>query len=405
MDPFLLCDRVDPTGGADRTDAGTPSTRYMGSPLGEPVTIETASAAVREALRVAGDGLVDRQTLCQLIALGAVAREHLLVIGPPGTAKSEAVRRVSKTLGAQTFEYLLGRFTEPSELVGPVDLRKLRDGIVETRVEGMLPEAEFAFLDEVFLGSTAILNTLLGILADRQFRRGHTRMSVPLRVCVGASNAVPTDVALAAFADRFLLQVWVEPVAEELLEDLLHGGAGLQDLTEPIATVEQLDELAEAARAADPTDVVPDIAHAVRKLRRAGVVLSDRRVVKLQRLVCAAAVLSGRHTPTRADLWPIVYAVPDPDGQRLTRDTLRPLLAESESASLADAAAHASLGPAARAQLLVGKAEEVLGSYRSGEAWTLAAEDVLRAIDGGFEAEHLSDALADVRRRLLGRLA
>ena len=123
--------------------------------------------------------------------LGAVAQEHLLVVGPPGTAKSAVVRRVAQSLGGQYFEYLLGRFTEPSELFGPVNLTKLREGTVETDIAGMLPEAEIAFLDEVFLGSTAILNTLLGVLNERQFKRGHTRIKCPLRICVGAANGLP----------------------------------------------------------------------------------------------------------------------------------------------------------------------------------------------------------------------
>src|SRR5512138_2828253 len=141
----------------------------------------------------AGEGLVEREFLLEMTVLAAVAGEHLLVIGPPGTAKSEAVRRVAGALGGRYFEYLLGRFTEPSELFGPIDLKKLREGIVETETESMLPEAEIAFLDEVFQGSTAILNTLLGILNERVFLRGHTRRTCPLRLCLGATNALPTD--------------------------------------------------------------------------------------------------------------------------------------------------------------------------------------------------------------------
>lgn len=172
----------------------------------------------------AARGLVEREVLVELVALAAVAREHLLVVGPPGTAKSEAVRRAARAFSASYFEYLLGRFTEPSEIVGPVDLRKLREGRVEVETSGMLPEAEIAFLDEVFLGSTAILNTLLGILNERTFRRGHTSIRVPLRVCVAAANSVPADEALAAFADRFLVRAFVEPVPDPLLETLLECG-------------------------------------------------------------------------------------------------------------------------------------------------------------------------------------
>jgi hypothetical protein len=129
--------------------------------------VEAAARAVRTALGAAARGLVDRDVLVDLVALAAVAGEHLLVLGPPGTAKSQAVRRVSRALGGRYFEYLLGRFTEPSEIVGPIDLRRLRDGVIETQTAGMLPDAEIAFLDEVFLGSTAILNTRLSLLNER----------------------------------------------------------------------------------------------------------------------------------------------------------------------------------------------------------------------------------------------
>ncbi|MFT4622573.1 MAG: MoxR-like ATPase [Myxococcota bacterium] len=101
-----------------------------------------AAVRIRTALAAAAQGLVDRDDLLQLIALAAVAGEHVLVIGPPGTAKSEAVRRTAAAFSGRYYEYLLGRFTEPGELFGPVDLRKLRDGVLETRTEGMLPEAE-----------------------------------------------------------------------------------------------------------------------------------------------------------------------------------------------------------------------------------------------------------------------
>ena len=157
----------------------------------DSLTLPQAAASLRSAIAAARAGLIERDALVENIAMAAVAGEHLLVIGPPGTAKSEAVRRMARAVSGEYFEYLLGRFTEPSEIFGPVDLRKLREGLVETETAGMLPEAEIAFLDEVFLGSTAILNTLLGLLNERVFRRGHTRMACPLRLCVGASNTLP----------------------------------------------------------------------------------------------------------------------------------------------------------------------------------------------------------------------
>jgi MoxR-like ATPase len=142
------------------------------------IETEEHVGAVRAAIGRAQLGLVDRESIAEAVVLCAVAGEHLLVVGPPGTGKSEAVRRVADELGGHYFEYLVGRFTEPNELFGPIDLRRLREGVVEVETAGMLPEAEVAFLDEVFLGSTAILNTLLGMLNERVFRRGRTVLPV-----------------------------------------------------------------------------------------------------------------------------------------------------------------------------------------------------------------------------------
>jgi MoxR-like ATPase len=375
------------------------------------LTFEAAAAALQAALADAGRGLVEREAMVELVALSAVAGEHLLVIGPPGTAKSEAVRRTARALGGSYFEYLLGRFTEPSEIFGPVDLRKLREGTVETETTGMLPEAEVAFLDEVFLGSTAILNTLLGLLNERTFRRGHTRMKVPLRVCVGASNGLPEEESLAAFADRFLARIFVEPVPDPRLEELLAGGASLwREAEARVASLEALDVLARAAQQADLGPVRPHLAHALRTLRAAGIGLSDRRAVKVQRLMAAAAALAGRQTPGVADLWPLIYAVPTKEGQALAREVLRELLAATENPALAAAALEASAGPLARAQRIARAGREVLegrpgnGAAEELSAWRLKLEGVVREMDAGFAPEALPAELQALREEIRAAL-
>ncbi|HEY4240301.1 MAG TPA: AAA family ATPase [Kofleriaceae bacterium] len=359
-----------------------------------------SARVVREALDQAGKGLVDREVLVDLVALAAVAGEHLLVLGPPGTAKSQAVRRVAGALGGRYFEYLLGRFTEPSELVGPIDLRRLRDGVLETQTAGMLPEAEVAFLDEVFLGSTAILNTLLSLLNERTFRRGATAISVPLRVCVGAANHLPDDETLAAFADRFLLRCFVAPVADGQLEELLERGWALDAAPAAPAALRDLDALAAAARATDLAPVRPLLAECVRALRKAAIVLTDRRVVKLQRLVAAAAALDGRTRATAADLWPIVYAIPTEEAQGQGREVLRSLLVSSANASLGAAAEAASQSPAARAARLVGFARAALAQ---GDRARLEA--VALQIDASFAPDARPPELAEVRAAIVGALA
>jgi MoxR-like ATPase len=372
--------------------------------------IQLASQSIRLAVAEACRGLVQRETLVELVVLCAAAREHMLVIRPPGTAKSEAVRRIARRLGGSYFEYLIGRFTEPAEIFGPVNLRKLKEGTVETETSGMLPEAEIAFLDEVFLGSTAILNTLLAILNERTFRRGHTSLQCPLRVCVGASNQLPEERQLAAFADRFLVRIFVEPIGDSGLEELLSAGWSLgQGPETALASVAHLDTLSAAALAMDLTPLRPAIAHGIRLLRGAGIELTDRRAVRLQRLIAAAAALAGRERPAEADLWPIVFALPSEQAQHLGRDALRDFLSGAENGILLSAPTESSLGPKARAARILrdGTAiiEDAPQDETAKEAWRLKVEGVAREIDASFTREMLPPDLEALRTRIAGVLA
>lgn len=368
--------------------------------------LEKSVEAIRFAINEAGKNLIERETLVELVALAAVAQEHVLIIGAPGTAKSEAVRRIAKATGGEYFEYLLGRFTEPSEIFGPVDLRKLKEGIVETETSGMLPEAEIAFLDEIFLGSTAILNTLLGILNERIFRRGHTRMKVPLRVCVGASNQLPSDESLAAFADRFLVRLFVEPIPDPLLENLLEGGWDLakKDFSHA-ANIADVDTLAQMVVNVDLNLIRPQIAQAVRIMRGAGINISDRRAVKMQRLIASAAILDGRIVAETKDLWTLIYAVPTHEQQSLARDSLHDLLRETENKTLPFAAEDASLGALARAARLVNIAEETIRNRppenNLQDAWRLKIEGIAREIDAGYNSETMPPDLAEARAKIV----
>lgn len=369
--------------------------------------LSDAARQLRAAIHASTTDLIGREPLAELIVLAAVAQEHLLVVGPPGTGKSAVVRRVAQALGGRYFEYLLGRFTEPSELFGPVDLRKLREGTVETDVTGMLPEAEVAFLDEVFLGSTAVLNTLLGVLNERRFRRGHTLLACPLRVCVAAANGLPEEESLAAFADRFLLHAFVEPVPDDQLETLLKGGWQSDFApTEDGGALAQLDLLSQHLPQVKMDTVRPALADAVRQLRAAGLALSDRRIVKAQRLVAAATVLGGRLEARAADLWPLLYVLPNQAAQQQARDALKDLLALAEHPHLRYAVEAATLQPRSRIARLLDAARSCLADLSSTEAGATAPriEAVLREIDANFAPDELPDELAEARAQLRMRL-
>jgi MoxR-like ATPase len=301
-------------------------------------------------------------------------------------------------LGGRYFEYLLGKFSEPSELFGPVDLRKLKEGVLETATEGMLPEAEIAFLDEVFAGSTAILNSLLTLLNERVFRRGSTRINCPLRVCIGATNALPEDESLAAFADRFLVRCFVDPVSDSQLEALLSGGRQQPDI-QP-CPLGELDEYAQRARRVDLSLVQPLLANALRRLRKEGLGLSDRRSVRSQNLIAAAAALAGRERASAADLWPLVLAVPSASEQQMARQCLKEVLAESDNANLFRLAEEVSASQKVRARRLL----ECAGELLEGTVEPLRLEGLLRDIDANFAPDQLPLELAQMRARLKAAL-
>ena len=364
--------------------------------------LKEAAAIMRSRIRLATQGLVGREQIAELMILAAVAEEHLLIIGPPGTAKSAVVRRVAAALGGRYFEYMLGRFTEPNELFGPIDLRKLKEGTVEIDTTGMLPDAEVAFLDEVFLGSTAILNTLLGVLNERTFRKGHTIKKCPLRICVGAANGLPDDEALAAFADRFLLHTFVEATPDHLLEDMLEGGwlSELHPITHGDG-IGCMTYLSEAMREVDLSAIRAPLAHAIRLLRQNGLHLSDRRIVKSQRLIAAATVLSGRNAATDADLWPLLYVLPTQAAQHSGREILKDLLMTSANQHLHLAVETIVQQPKSRESRLLEEAELLLASPDTDRA---QIEAVLKEIDANFNSDQRSAPLATARQQLIEKI-
>ena len=150
---------------------------------------------------------LDKQEIIRLMTISAIAGEHMVIVGPPGTAKSAMIDMFAKLIDARYFEYLLTRFTEPNELFGPVDISAFREGRYTRRLENMLPTAEIVFLDEIFKSNSAILNSLLHVINERKFQNGPEVIQVPLISLFAASNEVPNDENLAAMFDRFLVRV------------------------------------------------------------------------------------------------------------------------------------------------------------------------------------------------------
>ena len=286
----------------------------------QPATQRLGHQLRTEVLQPLKSDFVGKDEIVDLMGLCLVARENLFMLGPPGTAKSALVQSLARRIDGRVFDYLLTRFTEPNEIFGPFDIRKLRDGELETNTSGMLPEADFVFLDELLNANSAILNSLLLVLNERVFRRGRETRDLPTLMVVGASNHLPEDDALAALFDRFLIRVNCDNVPDENLSEVLTAGWRVDARSESQfgnVTAEDLRGLQQLVHRVSLDSLRADYVALVGKLRNAGVKISDRRAVKLQRLIAASALLCGRLEANRTDLWVLRYIWDTEDEQEL----------------------------------------------------------------------------------------
>ncbi len=254
---------------------------------------------------------IGKDEIIDLLGISLIAKENLFLLGPPGTAKSAIIRLLSQCLdGGKNFEYLLTRFTEPNEIFGPFDIRKLKEGELVTNTEGMMPEASLIFLDEIFNANSAILNSLLTALNEKIFRRGRETRRLPALMFVGASNLLPEDEALNALLDRFLIRVKCDYVDPDLLQEVLLAGWNFENKVQteqPSVSPQEIIQLQNAARQIDLTPIRKQYIDIIHSLRNTGIKVSDRRAVKLQNLIAASALVCRRKEAVLSDLWVLKY--------------------------------------------------------------------------------------------------
>lgn len=230
-----------------------------------------------------------------------LASEHVLIIGPPGTAKSAITRAIAQAFGANYFERLLTKMSAPEEVFGPVSLSALENDRFERVLTGKLPEAEIAFIDECFRASSAILNSLLTLINERIYHNGTHIVKCPLITMFCASNDLPDGKDLEALSDRLLMKFDVQYVEQRAS---LHAILTAPE-DEPVAVL-TMDELRAAQKDAAAVGITPAAIDGLIAIRAAckaeGIIASDRRWKKSLRLVQASAYLMGETTATTEDL-------------------------------------------------------------------------------------------------------
>ena len=281
-------------------------------------------------------GIYEKNTEISLSLLAALAGESVILLGPPGVAKSMVARQLKTAFrDAQSFEYLMSRFSTPDEIFGPVSIQKLKTSdTYERAVEGYLPTADVVFLDEIWKAGPAIQNTLLTVINEKIFRNGNREMHLPLKLLVAASNELPAKgEGLEALWDRFVIRIESRPIKLEknFRAMLLEANESHTDLTDSTdeanamsvcdirISPEEYAEWAEKICKIGVKEEVLDAISAIRKSLRAvnvdeaaerrNIYVSDRRWKNIVRLLRTSAFMQDREEVDICDLLPIYHCL------------------------------------------------------------------------------------------------
>lgn len=280
-------------------------------------------------------GIYEKETEISLSLLAALAGESIILLGPPGVAKSMVARQLKTAFReAQSFEYLMSRFSTPDEIFGPVSIQKLKTSdTYERAVEGYLPTADVVFLDEIWKAGPAIQNTLLTVINEKIFRNGNREMHLPLKLLVAASNELPAKgEGLEALWDRFVIRIESRPIKLEknframLLEvkseergvkkqsSVAEGKANSNAITaeEYAEWTERIDKIGVKIEVLDAISAIRKSLRAVNvdeAAERRNIYVSDRRWKNIVRLLRTSAFMQDREKVDICDLLPIYHCL------------------------------------------------------------------------------------------------
>lgn len=277
----------------------------------KPVDALTAGLALAPTLMQIHDEitakLFEREEIVTDLLRALIAGENILLLGPPGTAKSMLAEQFSKHVDkASVFKWLMNRTTDPADIVGPYSIKGMENDKFLRVTTGKLPEADFAFLDEIFKANEPSLNYLLSMLNEGVFYNDGKAVPVKLRLTIGASNEYPEDETLEAFYDRFIFRHWVnyiqDPKNRINMTKAARAARTAKLLPPTMITLDEIDTLQEAVHMVDfPDRVGKDFDRLIRTLNNESIYISDRRYVKAQLVMMANALLNGRDVVTGDD--------------------------------------------------------------------------------------------------------
>jgi len=231
--------------------------------------------------------------------------EPCIFIGPPGTAKTMLIETLAKSISASYFYYLLTRFTEPDEIIGPLDISKLREGVYERIIKNKLPDSDIVFLDEIFKASSAIRNILLDIILNKRFYTGSEYRPIKLLAFYCASNEISTDSEDQAIYDRMVIRCFTRYVSDDVVPDLLETGIKFEISKDfnPVLDKQDLlnfqkEVLSKLETINSNQKLMNKYLEALMELKMNNIIISDRRKVKILKVIAALSIIYNEQEPT-----------------------------------------------------------------------------------------------------------
>lgn len=243
---------------------------------------------------------LERSDLIDGMLVALLAKENLFMLGVPGTGKSAICEALCKSLSGNYFSWLVSKFSTPEDIFGPISIESLKTGVYTRITRGKLPEADIAFLDECYKGSSAILNTLLPVINERIFHNNGVH-SIPLQSLFAASNEIPQAEELAALHDRFALKFVVNKIQDD--SNAMKLFSGVQDVAIPTLSREALSSAQnEVSKINLPDNIIKILVQLRKEIAATGVFVSDRKWVQTVRVIKAYAYLNNHAVVVEDDL-------------------------------------------------------------------------------------------------------